>query len=101
MLLYNDTFKNINLVLMWEHEKIIGNVCALFEKEDGVYVEVGINDKRIKRNDLINKSFSVGFKILDSLYDKENKINLIHKINLMEVSIVNKPAQEGTHARFK
>ena len=52
-------------------------------------------------NELENKFFSIGFKTIDYTYDKVNKINLIKKFNLMEVSIVNHAAQEGTNARFK
>ena len=86
---------------MFEHKIIIGNVYALIENDFGVYVEVGADAMKINQQELENKCFSVGFKIIDSLYNKEKKINYIKEINLMEVSIVSNPAQEGTDARFK
>ena len=101
MLLFNNTLTNIKLFLMKNHEYVIGEVYALSEDEYGVYVIVGVNPMEMTMNELENKFFSIGFKTIDYTYDKVNKINLIKKFNLMEVSIVNHAAQEVTNARFK
>lgn len=74
-----------------EHYKVIGHVLSYKIDEKGIEFEIGawkeINEQHL----------SFGFKALESYYSQG--IRVISSLNILEVSFVELPAQEGTRCK--
>ena len=91
-----------SIKLLWQHDQSqpIGCVVDIYEDNYGLFVKAKLLHEEIAKakeayalikSQAVN-SFSVGFKIIDSFYDKEKHYRVITDLNLWEISFVTFPA---------
>ena len=87
--------------LLWQHDTsaVIGSITSLKEDTHGLHIEARINlgtaagkeaYALLKAGDL--DSMSIGYRTIDTHYDKETGIRTIKSLKLYEVSVVTFPA---------
>jgi HK97 family phage prohead protease len=84
--------------ILYEHKKMIGYITYIKEKNHGLYIEFKIKtfDEFIVRKifDGFLNNLSIGFIPIKYFY--KNNIRYITLVKILEVSIVEKPAQNNT-----
>jgi HK97 family phage prohead protease len=90
--------------LLFQHkiDEPIGLIEALYEDENGLYIEKGLVNLDVEKGaetysnmkKKILDKMSIGFKTVDFAYDKETGVRFIKEIDLYEVSIVTFPAND-------
>lgn len=90
--------KNKQIPLLYEHKYIIGHTINIYEDPQGLKVEFLVMDDFIKKFIYkgVLKHLSIGF--IPLIHDRHTSCRLLKKVDLLEVSIVNIPAQKD--ARF-
>ena len=83
--------KNPVLLYQHDHEKPIGKVDQVLVDKKGIFVEASVSNAAEKLhgvqtliNDGALKSFSVGFRVKDADYDRDNDTFNITDVELME-----------------
>ena len=93
--------KNPVLLYQHDHEKPIGKVDQVLVDKKGIFVEASVSNAAEKLhgvqtliNDGALKSFSVGFRVKDADYDRDNDTFNITDVELMEISVVSVPCNQ-------
>lgn len=94
--------ENREVKLLWQHDqsKPIGVITKIKEDNYGLYIEADINIKTQYGQEAVAlieqgavNGLSIGFKIINSKYDKEGIRNIL-SAELYEISVVTFPANE-------
>ena len=90
------------LIVLLEHKDAIGIIDHASEDDYGLYVEgkistnttKGLDVYKLMKDKVISK-LSIGYRSVNSYYDKEKKARIIPETELFEVSLVSIPANES------
>ena len=94
-----------NPVLLYQHKHDcpIGKVNAIKVDKKGIFVEASVSEAAEKTQgvqtlikDGALKSFSVGFRVKDGNYDREDDTMTITDVELLEVSVVSVPCNQDS-----
>ena len=94
-----------NPVLLYQHKHDcpIGKVNAIKVDKKGIFVEASVSEAAEKTQgvqtlikDGALKSFSVGFRVKDGNYDREEDTMTITDVELLEVSVVSVPCNQDS-----
>ena len=93
--------KNPVMLYQHKHDCPIGKIDSIAVDKKGIYVEGSVSEaaeKTLGVQTLIRdgalKSFSVGFRVKDGRYDRENDSMLITEVELLEISVVSVPCNQ-------
>lgn len=87
--------------LLWQHQydQPIGKIIKFVEDSYGLYVEAQLllslqqaKEAFLLAQQGIINSFSIGYQVLDAEFDNDSGYRIIHKIKLLEISLVTFPA---------
>ena len=89
------------MLMHHDHSRPVGVWEKLIEDEKGLYVEgrltKGVRDANeayaLLKDGALN-SMSIGYKVVDEEYDRAKGANLLHEVDLFEISLVSIPANE-------
>lgn len=99
-----ENFRN-NPILLYQHDhsKPIGRVTSITVDKKGIFVEASISEAAEQQHsvktlikDGVLRSFSVGFKVLDAIYDKAKDTFIIKALELLEISVVSVPMNQNS-----
>jgi len=99
-----DNFRR-NPVLLYQHKHDcpIGNVNKIQVDKKGIFVEASVSEAAEKNHgvqtlikDGALKSFSVGFKVKDGKYNREDDTMTITDVELLEISVVSVPCNQDS-----
>ena len=99
-----DNFRR-NPVLLYQHkhDHCIGNVNKIQVDKKGIFVEASVSEAAEKNHgvqtlikDGALKSFSVGFKVKDGKYNREDDTMMITDVELLEISVVSVPCNQDS-----
>src|SRR6056300_2119759 len=99
-----DNFRR-NPVLLYQHKHDcpIGNVNKIQVDKKGIFVEASVSEAAEKNHgvqtlikDGALKSFSVGFKVKDGKYNREEDTMTITDVELLEISVVSVPCNQDS-----
>jgi len=89
------------MLMHHDHARPVGVWEKLVEDAKGLYVEgrltKGVRDAdeayALLKDGALN-SMSIGYKVIDDEYDMQKRANLLHEVELFEISLVSIPANE-------
>jgi len=89
------------MLMHHDHSRPVGVWEKLVEDAKGLYVEgrltKGVRDAdeayALLKDGALN-SMSIGYKVIDDEYDMQKRANLLHEVELFEISLVSIPANE-------
>jgi HK97 family phage prohead protease len=89
-----------NPIVLFNHslDKVIGKVVELLVDEKGLFVKCAIDVSDVAGRKIsmgLLKTFSIGFYLLDFDYSPEKEAWIIKELELLEVSVVSIPANQG------
>ena len=95
--------RNPVLLYQHKHDAPIGRVDKITVDKKGIFVEAAVSEAA-ERNQGIQtlikdgalKSFSVGFKVKDGKYNREDDTMMITDVELMEISVVSVPCNQDS-----
>ncbi len=99
-----DNFRR-NPVLLYQHKHDcpIGKVSKIQVDKKGIFVEASVSEAAEKTHgvqtlikDGALKSFSVGFKVKDGNYDRDDDTMTITDVELLEISVVSVPCNQDS-----
>src|SRR6056300_500121 len=99
-----DNFRR-NPVLLYQHKHDcpIGKVSRIQVDKKGIFVEASVSEAAEKNHgvqtlikDGALKSFSVGFKVKDGKYNREDDTMTITDVELLEISVVSVPCNQDS-----
>jgi HK97 family phage prohead protease/HK97 family phage major capsid protein len=99
-----DNFRR-NPVLLYQHkhDNPIGKVNKIQVDKKGIFVEASVSEAAEKNHgvqtlikDGALKSFSVGFKVKDGKYNREDDTMMITDVELLEISVVSVPCNQDS-----
>ena len=95
--------KNPVLLYQHKHENPIGRVENIRVDKKGIFVEAAVSEAAEKNHgvqtlikDGALKSFSVGFRVKDGKYNREDDSMLITDVELLEISVVSVPCNQDS-----
>lgn len=93
--------KNPVMLYQHKHDCPIGKIDSIAVDKKGIYVEGSVSEAAEKTHgvqtlirDGALKSFSVGFRVKDGRYDRENDSMIITDVELLEISVVSVPCNQ-------
>ena len=93
--------KNPVLLYQHKHENPIGRVEKITVDKKGIFVEAAVSEAAEKNHgvqtlikDGALKSFSVGFRVKDGKYNREDDSMMITDVELLEISVVSVPCNQ-------
>jgi HK97 family phage prohead protease/HK97 family phage major capsid protein len=93
--------KNPVMLYQHKHDCPIGRIDSIAVDKKGIYVEGSVSEAAEKTHgvqtlirDGALKSFSVGFRVKDGRYDRENDSMVITDVELLEISVVSVPCNQ-------
>ena len=95
--------RNPVLLYQHKHDSPIGRVDKITVDKKGIFVEAAVSEAA-ERNQGIQtlirdgalKSFSVGFRVKDGKYNREDDSMMITDVELMEISVVSVPCNQDS-----
>ena len=91
--------RNPVLLHQHKHENPIGRVEKITVDKKGIFVEAAVSEAAEKNHgvqtlikDGALKSFSVGFRVKDGKYNREDDSMMITDVELLEISVVSVPS---------
>ena len=95
--------RNPVLLYQHKHDAPIGRVDKITVDKKGIFVEAAVSEAA-ERNQGIQtlirdgalKSFSVGFRVKDGKYNREDDTMMITDVELMEISVVSVPCNQDS-----
>ena len=100
--------KNPILLFQHNHSQPVGKVSSVTVDNKGLYVEAEISEAAEKQHGLktlikdgVLKSFSVGFRIKDAIYDRVTDLFTIKELELLEISVVSVPMNQNSLFHIK
>ena len=95
--------KNPVMLYQHKHDCPIGRVEKIVVDKKGIYVEGAVSEAAEKNhgiqtliNDGALKSFSVGFRVKDGKYNREDDSMTITDVELLEISVVSVPCNQDS-----
>lgn len=93
--------KNPVMLYQHKHDCPIGRIDSISVDKKGIYVEGSVSEAAEKNHGIQTlikdgalKSFSVGFRIKDGKYNREDDSMLITDVELLEISVVSVPCNQ-------
>ena len=95
--------RNPVLLYQHKHENPIGRVEKITVDKKGIFVEAAVSEAAEKNHgvqtlikDGALKSFSVGFRVKDGKYNREDDSMMITDVELLEISVVSVPCNQDS-----
>ena len=95
--------RNPVLLYQHKHENPIGRVDKITVDKKGIFVEAAVSEAAEKNHgvqtlikDGALKSFSVGFRVKDGKYNREDDTMMITDVELLEISVVSVPCNQDS-----
>ena len=95
--------RNPVLLYQHKHENPIGRVDKITVDKKGIFVEASVSDAAEQNHgvqtlikDGALKSFSVGFRVKDGKYNREDDSMMITDVELLEISVVSVPCNQDS-----
>ena len=95
--------RNPVLLYQHKHENPIGKVSKITVDKKGIFVEADVSQAAEQQHSVQTlikdgalKSFSVGFKVKDGKYNREDDSMLITDVELLEISVVSVPCNQDS-----
>ena len=95
--------RNPVLLYQHKHDAPIGRVDKITVDKKGIFVEAAVSEAAEKNQGIQTlikdgalKSFSVGFKVKDGKYNREDDTMMITDVELMEISVVSVPCNQDS-----
>src|SRR5210317_221174 len=95
--------RNPVLLYQHKHENPIGRVDKITVDKKGIFVEAAVSEAAEKNHgvqtlikDGALKSFSVGFRVKDGKYNRDDDTMMITDVELLEISVVSVPCNQDS-----
>ena len=95
--------RNPVLLYQHKHDNPIGRVDKITVDKKGIYVEAAVSEAAEKNHgvqtlikDGALKSFSVGFRVKDGKYNRDDDTMMITDVELLEISVVSVPCNQDS-----
>jgi len=95
--------RNPVLLYQHKHENPIGKVSKITVDKKGIFVEADVSEAAETQHGIHTlikdgalKSFSVGFKVKDGKYNRDDDSMLITDVELLEISVVSVPCNQDS-----
>ena len=95
--------RNPVLLYQHKHDSPIGRVDKITVDKKGIFVEAAVSEAAERKQGIQTlirdgalKSFSVGFRVKDGKYNREDDSMMITDVELMEISVVSVPCNQDS-----